>query len=421
MSDAVVIARGISKSYRRLDTALARVQALLAPQARPADSFVALRPMDLTLERGESIGIVGRNGSGKSTLLSVIAGVLPPTTGSVELRGRVAALLELGSGFDPEFTGRENAYFNGALHGLTRADMDARIERIEAFADIGDFVDRPVKTYSSGMFVRMAFAVAAHLDPDILIVDESLSVGDVFFQQKCFARLRDMRAEGTSLLFVSHDGNAVQRFCDRAILLDHGRVVMEDVPRVVIGAYEAHSLRAEEAAERGWSAPVLAHADGEHRIVARDEVADWSATILSDGVPTSVTAGRQPFTLRISATLLRRFEDPHFGFKLRDRMGVVVYESNTYCLRVPVGALDAGETVTVDFAISTPLAPGDYTFTIGGADGGYAAGLFHHHFIYYPDAISLRVLPAGNGPIWAGIVDLQPAVSVTRRPALPVR
>jgi lipopolysaccharide transport system ATP-binding protein len=392
---------------------------VIAPSARPPGSFVALAPMDLTLRRGESIGIVGRNGSGKSTLLSVIAGVLVPTTGRVELRGRVAALLELGSGFDPEFTGRENAYFNGALHGLTRAEMDERIDRIEAFAEIGDFVDRPVKTYSSGMFVRMAFAVAAHLDPDILIVDESLSVGDVFFQQKCFERLRAMRERGTSLLFVSHDGNAVQRFCDRAILLDHGRVVMEDVPRVVIGAYETHALHAEESAARDRNAAPPATLDGEHRIVAREELTDWNATLLVGGNPANVTTGSQPFTLRISVTPARRYDDPHLGFKLRDGMGVVVYESNTYCLGIPVGPVAAGETLTVDFTIATPLAPGDYTFTVGGADGGYGAGSFRHHYIYYPDAVSLRVLAATSGTVWAGIVDLQPAVNVMRKQASP--
>jgi len=407
MSDDIVVARGISKAYRRLDSTLARARAVLAPDAPARDTFVALSPLDLMLQRGESLGIVGRNGSGKSTLLSVIAGVLVPTTGSVEVRGRLAALLELGSGFDPEFTGRENAYFNGALHGLSRAEMDARFERIEAFAEIGAFIDRPLKTYSSGMFVRLAFSVAIHIDPDVLIVDESLSVGDVFFQQKCFERLREMRVGGTSLLFVSHDGSAVQRFCDRAILLDRGHVVIEGVPRVVIDAYETQALR-----EEGHRPD--AHAPAETHLVVDDDIATWNAAILRDGVPAALTVGDQPFTVRISVTTRRAFEDPHLGFKIRDRLGVVVYECSTYSLRVPVGPLAAGETLTADFTIARALGPGEYSFSIGGADGAYGDGLFRHAFLFFPNAVKLQVLRPAGRPGWSGIADLHATVSVAR-------
>jgi lipopolysaccharide transport system ATP-binding protein len=422
MSDVLIDARGISKSYRRLDTTWSRINAVLAPDAAVADSFVALSPLDLTLRRGESVGIVGRNGSGKSTLLSILAGVLTPTAGTVEVRGRVAALLELGSGFDPEFTGRENAYFNGALHGLNRAEMDRRFDAIQAFAEIGDFVERPVKTYSSGMFVRLAFSVAVHIDPDVLIVDESLSVGDVFFQQKCFERLREMRNAGTSLLFVSHDGSAVQRFCDRALLLDHGSVVMEDVPRVVIDAYETRALREdhhmpappEPEAEIPKETAAEVHQYNETHLISDTDVAAWSVGVYAHGEAANVTSGKEPFTIRVSLTPKRAYPDPHFGFKIRDRMGVVVYETNTYCLQHSLGAIAAGDELNVDFRIATALAPGDYTITVGAANGGYGDGLFEDVILYVPEAAVLRVLRDADGPTWSGIVDLQPSVSIDR-------
>ena len=445
MTDELIVAKGISKSYRQLDTTWSRIRAVLYAAETEGESFVALSPMDLTLRRGESLGIVGRNGSGKSTLLSIIAGVLVPTSGIVELHGRVAALLELGSGFDPEFTGRENAYFNGALHGLSRAEMEKRFADIEAFAEIGYFIDRPVKTYSSGMFVRLAFAVAVHIDPDILIVDESLSVGDIFFQQKCYDRLRTMRSAGTSLLFVSHDGTAVQRFCDRAILLDHGRVVMDDIPRAVIDAYETRTLRDEERySVDGPSTATIAsnpqylistpidmmstdlevpETDAERRyfethLIRDEEIGAWDVAVMSKGVRTAVATGDQPFSVLVSVTPKRSYQDPTRRLpKVRDRMGVVVYESNTYCLRTPIGPVEAGETVTVDFSIATVLAPGDYTFTISVANGAFGDGLFEHALLYVPEAAALRVLRENAGPLWTGIVDLHPDVTIFRNAA----
>ena len=197
----------------------------------------ALRDISFTLQRGEALGIVGLNGSGKSTLLQIIAGVLPPTSGRVETHGRVAALLELGSGFNPELTGRENIYINGAILGLATARIDALLDDIISFADIGDYIDQPVKTYSSGMALRLAFSVQVHIDPDILIVDEALAVGDAAFQAKAMARIQQILARGTTLLFVGHDLNALRAFCQRAILLESGRMAMLGSPEEVIEEY----------------------------------------------------------------------------------------------------------------------------------------------------------------------------------------
>ena len=200
--------------------------------------FWALRDINFQIKKGETVGIVGRNGSGKSTLLQIICGTLSPSTGTVQANGRIAALLELGSGFNPEFTGRENVYLNGAVLGLSRSEIDSRFDAITEFADIGSFIDQPVKAYSSGMVVRLAFAVAINVDPQILVVDEALSVGDELFQRKCFSKIEAIRSSGATILFVSHSGGTIVELCDRAILLDAGERLATDSPKKIVGRYQ---------------------------------------------------------------------------------------------------------------------------------------------------------------------------------------
>ncbi len=225
-SDEIVIsARNLAKSYRLFGHPGDRVKQFLSLGLRQYHrAFTALKDVSFDIQRGETIGIIGRNGSGKSTLLQLVCGILKPSAGSIEVDGRVSALLELGAGFNPEFTGRENAYFQGAIMGLSKAEMAARFDAIAAFADIGEFIDQPVRTYSSGMFVRLAFAVASHVDPDILVVDEALAVGDAAFQQKCFDRIYDMQSRGMTMLVVSHNPYQVERLCTRVAVMDRGRL-----------------------------------------------------------------------------------------------------------------------------------------------------------------------------------------------------
>ena len=198
----------------------------------------ALSDVSFDIKKGETIGIIGTNGAGKSTLLKIITGVLSPTSGEVRTQGRISALLELGAGFNGEYTGMENIYLNGTMMGFTDQEIDARVEDILAFADIGDFIHQPVKTYSSGMFVRLAFAVAINIDPEILIVDEALSVGDVFFQAKCYRKFEDFKKAGKTILFVSHDLGSISRYCDRVVLLDHGRMLAEGGPKEMVNLYK---------------------------------------------------------------------------------------------------------------------------------------------------------------------------------------
>ncbi|MBE7386044.1 MAG: ABC transporter ATP-binding protein [Leptolyngbya sp. SIO1E4] len=239
MSDATAISlKNVSKVFKRYHRPVDRLKEILLPGKPRAEEFWALQNINLEIPKGETVGIIGRNGSGKSTLLQIIAGTLQPTTGEVRVHGRVSALLELGSGFNPEFTGRQNVFFNGRILGLSQAEIEERFDRIAAFADIGEFIDQPVKTYSSGMFVRLAFSVAINAEPDILVVDEALSVGDEAFQRKCFARIYDVQEKGASVLFVSHSAASIVELCDEAALIDQGEMILRGMPKVVVANYQ---------------------------------------------------------------------------------------------------------------------------------------------------------------------------------------
>ncbi|WP_445634865.1 Phosphate/phosphonate ABC transporter ATP-binding protein [Nostoc sp. DSM 114161] len=236
---AAISLKNISKCFKRYAHPVERLKEIVLPGRCRADEFWALRDINLDIPKGETVGIIGQNGSGKSTLLHIIAGTLTPTTGAVKVNGRVSALLELGSGFNPEFTGRQNVFFNGQLLGLSKIELEQKFEEIAAFADIGDFIDEPVKTYSSGMFVRLAFAVAINVNPEILIVDEALSVGDGVFVHRCMAKIKDFQDSGGTILFVSHDIASVNRLCSSSIWINHGQIVEQGAPLDVSKSYQA--------------------------------------------------------------------------------------------------------------------------------------------------------------------------------------
>ncbi|MGB3510429.1 MAG: ABC transporter ATP-binding protein [Microcoleaceae cyanobacterium] len=238
MSETVISLQNISKCFKRYRHPVDRLKEIMLPGTTCAEQFWAVENINIEIERGHTLGIVGRNGSGKSTLLQIIVGTLTPTTGKVKVKGRISALLELGSGFNPEFTGRQNVFFNGQLLGLKPSEIEAKFDQIAGFADIGDFIDQPVKTYSSGMFIRLGFAVATSVDPDILVVDEALSVGDEAFQRKCFARIQDIQERGGTILFVSHAASTVVQLCDSAILMDRGEMLLYQTPKYVVSKYQ---------------------------------------------------------------------------------------------------------------------------------------------------------------------------------------
>ncbi|MCC5045937.1 ABC transporter ATP-binding protein [Xanthomonas campestris] len=393
--------------------------------------FWALHGVSLQVQRGECVALIGRNGSGKSTLLQIIASTVTPTTGTVSVNGRVAALLELGSGFNPEFTGLENVYLNASLLGLSRQEVDDRLDAILAFADIGEFVNQPVRTYSSGMTVRLAFAVQAQIDPDVLIVDEALAVGDARFQAKCFARLKSLRERGTSILLVTHSTEQVVTHCDRAILIDHGQKLEDGAPRPVVNLYlDLLYGRQKSAAaassqsvvmpsspldeqlaqldsafgerEEAWFASRPAFNPYEHRWGdGKAEFLDFALFSQGQPFPSSLSAGAEIdlyLRYRCSADLVR----PILGITLKTKEGLTVYGTNTEMTAVEGGFAKNGKSGIALCRMKLNCAAGDYFISVGLASRETNGEVVPHDRRY--DAIHLCVettLP------FIGITDLR--------------
>lgn len=347
----------IGKAYKRYPSKWARAREWITGKTTHDKTWV-LRDINFTVSPGEAVGIIGMNGAGKSTLLKIITGTTQPTTGSVHIQGRVAALLELGMGFHPDFTGRQNAYMAGQLLGLQAVEITACMPAIEAFAEIGDYIDRPVRMYSSGMQMRLAFSVATAVRPDVLIVDEALSVGDAYFQHKSFDRIREFSKQGTTLLIVSHDKQAIQSICNRAVLLNAGQVAMEGEPEVVMDYYNA--LLADHQNQKVSQAAL---SDGKVQTVSGTGEATVSAIALLDeqGHPLEMVDVGQPVHLHIEVTANVDIDRLVLGYGIKDRLGQVIYGTNTHLKNQPLIGVKAGERYCFDIAFSAALGPGSYS------------------------------------------------------------
>ena len=347
----------VGKAYKRYPNKWARAWEWLSRRISHQKTWV-LKDIDFRVKPGEAVGIIGVNGAGKSTLLKIITGTTQPTQGEVSRRGRVAALLELGMGFHPNFTGRQNVFMAGQLLGLQPSEIKAQMNAIEDFAEIGDYIDRPVRLYSSGMQMRLAFSVATAVRPDLLIVDEALSVGDAYFQHKSFEKIRQFRALGTSLLIVSHDRMAIQTLCDRAILLEKGMIAKDGNPEEVMDYYNAR------IAERQNSTVHIKRLDdgrsqttsgtGEAR-VERVELQNASAEAID-----MLNVGQQ-VRLKIRITIHKDLKDLVLGYMIKDRLGQPIFGTNTLHLGVDLCDFHAGEVATVVFSFAANLGPGSYS------------------------------------------------------------
>jgi ABC-type polysaccharide/polyol phosphate transport system ATPase subunit len=362
----LVLVQNVSKLYRLYRRPADRLRELL-PRARSRHTdFWALRDIGFEVEKGETLGLVGPNGCGKSTLLQIVCGILQPTSGRVVTRGRIAALLELGAGFNPEFTGRENVYLNGEIMGLSRAEIDKAMPSIEAFAEIGEFIARPVKEYSSGMYVRLAFSTAIHVDPEILIVDEALAVGDAVFANRCVRKFQELRERKITVLFVSHDLGLVKQLSDRAILLLNGRIAAQGAPNDVINRYIGLVLAKEESKNKKDDRihSSFRHGDGSSEILGVE-------ILNARGEPATAVTGGEPITVRVRSRFHQAKSDPMVGILIRTRIGMDVYGTNTRLERVRLGDFQPGDELEVDFAVECWLTPQQYTLTVAtqNADG----------------------------------------------------
>jgi ABC-type polysaccharide/polyol phosphate transport system ATPase subunit len=373
-------AENVSKQYRIYARPGDRLkETLTRGRLKRHREFWALRGVSFEVEAGTTTGIIGPNGCGKSTLLQIIAGTLEPTAGSVWREGRVAALLELGAGFDPEATGVENVYMNAALTGLSRRETRRLFPEIERFAEIGDFIHQPVKTYSSGMFVRLAFAVASNVEPDILVIDEALAVGDAVFQHRCLRRIKEIQERGATVLFVSHDAAAVRALCTRAVLMSAGRVISDGPPVEVLNHYQKTVMEREQAYEEEESAAAGDGTRGEDGREIREGFAplrytyrhgDGSAEIVSAELldaarrPVGVVETGSPLTVRMRARVGREVDDAVFGFLVNDSRGVHAYGTNTKEQRVELGVLRRGELIEVSFAFDCWLGLDQFSVSL---------------------------------------------------------
>jgi lipopolysaccharide transport system ATP-binding protein len=431
VGDVAIEARGLGKCYQLYDKPVHRMlQSLVGGKQRFYREFWALRGLDFEVRRGETLGIIGRNGAGKSTLLQLLAGTLKPTEGHAAAHGRVAALLELGSGFNPDFSGRQNVYLNAAILGLSRQDIDARIDDILAYADIGEFVDQPVRNYSTGMVMRLAFAVVVHVDADILIIDEALAVGDAFFMQKCMRYLREFRQRGT-MLFVSHDGGAVTSLCDRAIWLEQGCVKRIGDARGVMEAYLEASIL-ERQAGSGISEPrmsVSVRQSIPEQPDPRQELMDRS-TLRNDllifpfrpdtegfgeskvrimhvifrnesGQAIAMVVAGECVMLDIELLAEHAIDNVIVGFYVKDRLGQLLFGDNTVLSHAGDFAVDAGESFNARFRFMMPrLISGEYFIAVGVAEGTQEQHVIQH---WMHEALSFVAI---GGNMAAGLIGI---------------
>ncbi len=420
----------LDKVYKLYDKPMDRLkEALGLTRKKKYVEHYALRDVDITIQQGECLGIIGTNGSGKSTILKIITGVLNPTAGNVTVEGRISALLELGAGFNMEYTGIENIYLNGTMIGFSREEIDKKLEDILDFADIGEFVNQPVKTYSSGMFVRLAFAVAINIEPEILIIDEALSVGDVFFQAKCYHKFEEFKKMGKTILFVSHDLSSISKYCDKVVLLNQGRKIGEGTPkemidaykRVLVGQYAENDKEEEEdRKERLLDDPALVAAATRDKNAAKEsgenpkllEYGNKQAEIVefyitdTKGIRSTAVVKNEEFHICMRVQFHDSVAAPIFAFSFKDVKGTEITGTNTMFEKAYLEPAVKGDCKQVTFTQKMTLQGGEYLLSLGVT--GYEGSDFKvYHRLY--DAINITVISDKNT---VGFYDMCSAVEV---------
>ena len=412
MSEIAIQVKHLDKMYKLYNKPSDRLRETLGLKV-PVREHYALRDVNFQVERGETVGIIGTNGSGKSTILKIITGVLNPTAGEVTVNGRISALLELGAGFNMEYTGIENIYLNGTMMGFSREEVDARLQDILDFADIGDFVYQPVKAYSSGMFVRLAFAVAINIDPEILIVDEALSVGDVFFQAKCYRKFEEFKKMGRTILFVSHDLSSISRYCDRVILLNKGVKMEEGSPKQMVDMYKqllvgrdpAKAEENKETQKENWSEQFQVNPNMLEYGSKLAEIVDFAVLDENDLCTNTIEKGSS-FQIKMKVVFHESIQEPIMAYTFKDIKGTEITGTNTLFEKMAVEHSEAGDTCTVTFRQDMFLQGGEYLLSFGCT--GYKDGEFTvFHRLY--DACNITVVSNKNT---VGFYDMNSKVEI---------
>lgn len=409
----------LSKVYKLYEKPIDRLKETISPFKKTYHkSFSALNHVSFDVAQGETVGIVGTNGSGKSTILKIITGVLTPTEGTVEIHGKISALLELGAGFNMEYTGIENIYLNGTMMGFTRKEMDEKIKDILDFADIGDFVYQPVKTYSSGMLVRLAFATAINVEPEILIVDEALSVGDVFFQAKCFNKINEIKQKGTTILLVTHDMSSIIKYCDKAVLLNRGNFVEEGKPNKIVDLYkkilanqydpnktestvDAAAIQVDDS--KKWMSQLSVNPDQLAYGDRRAEIIDIGIFDDQKRLTNLIMKGKE-FTIKMKVKFNETISEPIFAFTIKDTKGTELVGTNTLVENTDVKMVEAGKSYIVSFTQKMMLQGKDYLISFG------CTGFENGEFVIYDrmyDVVNISVISNKNT---VGVYDMDSAV-----------
>ncbi|PZE20815.1 ABC transporter ATP-binding protein [Paenibacillus xerothermodurans] len=402
----IINVQNVGKRYKRYSTNLSRLAEWISRVKRHEEKWV-LQDISFQMEKGESMGIIGHNGAGKSTLLKILTGTTKPSQGSMEINGRVSALLELGLGFHPDFTGVENIYMLGQLMGLNNQEITTVLPDIIDFAEIGDYIHQPLRTYSSGMGVRLAFATVTAVRPDILIVDEALSVGDAYFQHKCFNRIRTFRMHGTSLLFVSHDPIAVKNLCDRAILLDNGQLIKDGLPDEVMDYYNAIIAKREADAQ-------IAESIGLNNKKAvrsgNKDIEIEEVSLESNGAKINALQVAEHLDIKITVRANKEILHPTVGFVIKDRLGNEVFGTNTFHLNYDLDKFEKDTTYTVIFSQKLNIGTGTYSITAAVHDS------YHHldkNYDWLEQAATFQVI-SGAESSFVGVVYLDSSVHLER-------
>ena len=412
MSEFAIQVKHLDKMYKLYNKPSDRLRETLGFKVLVREHY-ALRDVNFQVERGETVGIIGTNGSGKSTILKIITGVLNPTAGEVKVDGRISALLELGAGFNMEYTGIENVYLNGTMMGFSKEEVDARLQDILDFADIGDFVYQPVKSYSSGMFVRLAFAVAINIDPEILIVDEALSVGDVFFQAKCYRKFEEFKKMGKTILFVSHDLSSISRYCDRVILLNKGVKLEEGSPKQMVDMYKqllvgqdpAKAEEKKEEQKESWSQQFQVNPNMLEYGTKLAEIVDFAVLDDKNRCTNTIEKGSS-FRIRMKVVFHQDIQEPIMAYTFKDIKGTEITGTNTLFEKKSVEHSQAGDSCTVTFEQEMFLQGGEYLLSFGCT--GYKDGEFTvFHRLY--DACNITVVSNKNT---VGFYDMNSKVEI---------